>query len=380
MSYSITTNTRIIHLSDLHFGLRTVPTSDITSNIMELLSKLPNKDTIDYIAVTGDVFEDAIQYKRDEARSITRFINQLLRFCYIHNIVLIVLEGTDTHDHKQSRMFVTLNNERDKPIQLYYLETLQFLKIGELTFISIPDSIGSTQIIKHEVAKLLVENNCKKVNILLTHGMYTHHLDPKLHERYLDTLHNTEFYANVADLVLNGHIHPSSLVKNILTAGSFDRLRHGEEHPKGMWDISYDALTGEFTPTFVENKKAHLFITKQWLDEEVADVLTKAEILLNENVRLQTQHLRIIHHPTLNSRSITEWLKDKYPLLSIKCEAVKDKQVANVSVKVEDFLQIKKVSINKDTIVELLKQKMDTLNIPLLQQEKTLAVFEAYRG
>lgn len=380
MSSLITTNIRIIHLSDLHLGLRSVPSQDIADNTMGMLKKLPNKETIDIIAITGDVFEDAIQYKRDEARVITRFINQLLRYCYVHNIILIVLEGTDTHDHHQSKMFVTLNNERDKPIELYYLDSVQFLKIAGLSIIAIPDSVGSTQLIKHQVAGLLAENNCNHVNLAFTHGMYKHHLDVKLHERFLDTLHDTAFYTSISDLTLNGHIHPPSLVENILTAGSFDRLRHGEEHPKGLWDITYYPDSGEYRPTFIENTNAHLFITKQWLDLEVGDVLAQAETLLNNNPRLQTQHLRIIHHPTLSSRSMTEWLKDKYPALNIKCEAIKDKEKASVSVRVDDFLQIKKTPINRDTIVELMKARMERLALTPEQQEKVLLTFEPYRG
>lgn len=375
-----TTNKRVIHLSDLHLGLKTVPTQDIVDNIMGMIKKLPKKDTIDIIAITGDVFEDAIQYKRDEARIITRFINQLLRFCYIHNIILVVLEGTDTHDHHQSKMFVTLNNERDKPIELYYLDNVQFLKIAGLTVLAIPDSVGSTQLIKHQVATLLAENHCKRVDLAFTHGMYTHHLDPKLHERYLDTLHETHFYNKTAALTLNGHIHPPSLVSNILTAGSFDRLRHGEEHAKGLWDITYYPESGEYTSLFVENINAHLFITHTWLDLDVGVVLSKAEQLLNDNTKLQSQHLRIIHHPTLSSRSISEWLKEKYPLLNIKCEINKEKEKASVSVRVDDFLQIKKTPINRDTIIELMKEKMNKLNLPKEQQDKVLLTFEPYRG
>jgi hypothetical protein len=203
---------------------------------------------------------------------MTRFVSKLLRYCYVHDIVLVVLEGTKLHDYNQSQIFVTINAEREHPAKLVYIDNITATTVLGLNIIGIPDSIrSSTQIIKREVAQLMAEGGVDKVHLMVTHGMYKHHLSPLLHERYVDELLDSDWFAQRADLIMNGHIHPTSLYKTILTAGSANRLTHGEEHPKGIWDITYKPAEGKFYPTFIENNSgdsstacAKCFFEESW--------------------------------------------------------------------------------------------------------------------
>lgn len=356
---------RIIHFSDLHGGHRQVPTTDLTEHLFEQLSGLKKKDTIDILVGSGDLFDQALAYKSPEARAMTRFASKLLRFCYVHDIFLVILEGTKLHDYNQSQIFLSLNKERDHPAKLYYFDNIAADNIAGLNVIAIPDSVrGSTQVVKREVAQLMADSGVDKVHLMFTHGMYKHHMAPILHERYIDELHDSEWYASRADLIMNGHIHPPSIFKTILTAGSANRLTHGEEHAKGIWDILYRPAEGKFYPTFVENKKAHRFDTISCLSEDIAEVLRTIEQYVLDNPALETAHLRVHHAKGLHSTPVMEWVRDRFPKLTLKCEVsptLKAKEVDAVMDKVTEFSKITTVPINRKTLPSLLENKFSRM-------------------
>ena len=67
-----------------------------------------------------------------------------------------------------------------------------------------------------------------------------------------------------------GHVHKRSTYKKIEVAGSFDRLAHGEEEPKGFLDVTYYSEDNRVVK-FVENKDAEVYtsitLTKNWINK-----------------------------------------------------------------------------------------------------------------
>ncbi|MDY2700759.1 MAG: hypothetical protein SOV61_14620, partial [Lachnospiraceae bacterium] len=60
-------------------------------------------------------------------------------------------------------------------------------------------------------------------------------------------------------LIIMGHIHTPSKRQNCYYCGSFERMSHGEEEPKGFF--TFDNSSGQWKGTFIEDKSANKFIS-----------------------------------------------------------------------------------------------------------------------
>lgn len=252
---------RTLSLSDVHLGTNIGTTPHILKNLRNLLSEAALQE-INLLCIVGDYW-DEVQLLPDANVILIKIeIVRLLKICKKRDIVLRVLEGTKSHDRGQSKLFETLNEITGINADLRYVDTLSIEfndKLG-ITILYVPDEWRSdNETTKQEVIELLDQNNLEQVDFTLLHGCMPYQAPKGIKSI---PVHDPDFYLSITrKYVYIGHVHLSSVYDRILANGSFDRLSHNEESPKGMWYTECD-LDG-FTDTikFIENKNASIFKT-----------------------------------------------------------------------------------------------------------------------
>jgi hypothetical protein len=268
-------------ISDLHLGHRHTSTEHIINNVKQWLLDVYVEYPINALFIAGDLFDGLLDYPSIDAFNTTLFANWLLDWCYSHEIILRVLEGTPSHDWKQSKIFNTLLHIKKYNFDSgrIYIDDLSIEYISKYNkwILYVPDEWRSdTETTLKEVKTLLTNNNLEKIDIAIMHGQFGYQIPNLLNNKIL---HNEYAYLSIVKNFINiGHVHTYSVYKNIIASGSFDRLAHGEENPKGgvICYIGEDISWHKFIPN--NNTKIYITIDVSGLD------LNKSNQLISDSL------------------------------------------------------------------------------------------------
>src|ERR1700739_1745074 len=98
-----TSKLNIASISDVHLGASRTPTTGILKNLRAAFPDNEETAQLDLICFVGDVFDTLLTLNYDDLVAIKLWINDFLRLCAKHDIVVYVLEGTPSHDWWQSQ-------------------------------------------------------------------------------------------------------------------------------------------------------------------------------------------------------------------------------------------------------------------------------------
>ena len=263
-------------ISDTHLVHRRTPTTHIVNNIKSYVLNEANTD-VDVIYIAGDLFDRSFDVGNEEYLVVLDFLKYLLDYCHEFNIMLRVLEGTPSHDWKQPRTLIELNNIRETPIDLKYYNVLDIEYNEKLDryVLYIPDEYTNDHaVIEKEVAERMREHGITQVDTAILHGQTLHQIagipnfKPLAYdENYLMSV--------VKGFTHIGHVHRQSLYQRVSAQGSFDRLAHGEEEDKGY------VIVEDGVRTFIKNPNAFIYKT----------------LKLTKNDNLQTLDKKINNYP-----------------------------------------------------------------------------------
>lgn len=345
---------RIASISDIHLGHPRNPTRDIIENLKLAFPDNAETAQLDLIVLGGDVFDDLLSLPREEVLDIDFWILDLLRLCKKHDILLYVLEGTPSHDWKQSQRFEAINTMAKVGAALKYVTTLsiEYIERFNLNLLFVPDEWESTtEKTLAQVRELMQARDLEQVDYAFMHGQFEYQLP----EFVKAQKHSSEAYlALVKHLIFIGHVHRHSSFERIIAQGSFDRLAHGEEEPKGHVRATIHA-DGTYQVTFVENVGAKIFKTincnAYGLDETLA-VIDAAMQSVPENA-----FVRIEGHETNPIFSTFEVLVRRYPLITwSKLVHKDDEEEKVVTLDMEDTYV--PITITRDNIETLLMERL----------------------
>ena len=251
---------RILEFADIHFCHRKTPTQLIIHNLNVLMPFDERMAKYDMIMIPGDVWDRLVSVPDPDVFLTKRWIVRLLTLCKRYDITLLVVEGTPSHDRKQSKWFEELNVSNNIHADLYYVDTLSivhFEKFG-IDVLCVPDEWNhETDDTWQEVTQLLSQRGLDKVDFCAMHGAFSYQLPAHVPA----PTHDMERYLGITRyLIFIGHIHRYSQYDRIFAAGSPDRLAHGEEEAKGILDATVNR-DGEYKVTFIENKGAMVYKT-----------------------------------------------------------------------------------------------------------------------
>lgn len=235
---------------------------------------------LDMIVIAGDLFDNLADFSSNETHLVNLWVSQLVRFCSTYNIVLRVLEGTPSHDWRQSKIIEVIIEVMKAPIDYKYIDVLHIERIEafNLTVLYIPDEWTPDALTTQQhVDQLFKEHRLSQVDIGIFHGMFPYQVEHIPNKKHC---HDEQYYLNKVQYVISiGHIHTHSRYDRIIAQGSFDRLRHNEEEPKGAVVITLDP-NGTYEAVFVENKLAKRYVTVTFKSMDIDKCSTKLDKLI----------------------------------------------------------------------------------------------------
>lgn len=268
---------RIAVASDIHLNHARNETSFILSNLRREFPDNEETGMLDIIVFAGDVFDGLLTVPEEEHIEISNWVADFLRMCKKRDITLIVLEGTPSHDRFQSQIFEVFNRTGKINADLLYVKTLSihYLKKFGINVLFVPDEWSETsEETLHQVKQLLTTHGLEKVDYAFMHGQFEYQLP----EVVKAPKHDSKEYLKIVDkLIFIGHVHVFSSLDRIFAQGSFDRLSHGEEGPKGHLRAVIRSRD-DYSVTFVENKGARIFKTIHCIGLDLSEILQQVEI------------------------------------------------------------------------------------------------------
>lgn len=303
-------------LSDLHLLHKRNRASDIINNLQIALPDNSETEELDIIYLAGDVFDGLATLPDSDVVEVDFWIASLLRRCKKRGIKLRVLDGTKSHDWYQSLRFETINTIMKLGADVKYIRDLsiEYMEEFNIHVLYVPDEWQpTTDKTLAQVKALLRAKGLDKVDYAIMHGQFEYQLPPHITAQK----HNSEAYLSIVrELIFIGHVHLHSRYDRIIAQGSFDRIAHGEEGPKGHVRATVYP-DGRRDIVFVENVGAKKFVSVDCvgltLEESLAKVETKVRGLPEGSfVRLianSDNPLLVNMEPLVRAHSSYTWSK-----------------------------------------------------------------------
>lgn len=363
-------------LSDIHTLNDSNETAYITQSLSVYFDDFSDKSkfkNLDIIFLAGDIFDYYKNTKDGEFVTVLIWMSRLMSFCQRHGIKLRVLEGTPSHDWKQSKNFEPL--ARSYPnLDYRYIEVLSIEQMEDLglSVLYVPDEWGgSAQECKKQVIELMRRHSLETVSIACMHGMFDFQI-PDIGEHPLK--HDSDWYQGIVERFINiGHDHVFKVSGRIIVQGSFDRIAHGEEGKKGGVICHIYPNRKDDVFEFVENKRARTYktVSVKGLDldkciEQVRKVLD--DVPAKSHVRISASE----GHPIF---TVFEQFRMNYPDLKFKRHKEKSKKPQQDLLRetIDISTHYVPVSITSDNIIDLVLKEIDESTQP---KDKELLISE----
>lgn len=350
---------RLASFSDVHLGHASTPTSLIIDNLYKAFPDNSETGELDLILLGGDLFESELHYSDPDIQLIEMWMFHFVSMCARRNIVFRILEGTFSHDRGQGFNF----DKIDKLLKLAgvnadfrYVRSIEVEKIESLgiSILYVPDytTVEMDRLWK-EVQEALQKAGVTSVDYANIHGAFTYQMPPIA--RVQAACHSMERYLSIVDnYIFTGHIHLSSVYERILSNGSFDRLSHGEEEPKGHWR-AHIRKSGKDDFVFQENPGAKLYKSVAVSGLDVDDAMGRVNALAD--TLPDGSAIRIVADKGEPILHAIGKLRRQYPLLQWSSKAVDVKDVQK-SLLVDTRGDFKETPITSENIKELLMPRI----------------------
>lgn len=338
-------NVKAILTADWHLGHPRTMTIDTAYSIKKYLFPKLTKE-IDILFIAGDVFDGKLSMNSIDADIVIGLFIDIFNICFINDIIIRIVRGTYSHDQHQLRFITKLFNKSQVPVDFKAIDTLSIEHIDKLNIdvAYMPDNLpysSKNEVLDH-LRTLFFTTGINKVDYVIFHGEFDHlNFGPDRDNAYSVD----DFKPLCSGLVLSGHEHKPCRHGNIIYAGSFNRLAHGEEEAKGFW------LIDGVKTSFVENEDAVKYITVDYSGEINLETLLKRHLELIKSYNGKDGFLRVI---------ISD-IHLKQTLVSFHRESC-----SNIKLTFKNILQ--KTDVNNSFLIEKLNRKNDgELEIPSIK-------------
>lgn len=340
-------------LSDIHLGNTKNTTKQITDHLYAFFEYYQVElESIDCVFLSGDVYDKLLYYPSQEALIALKWLVDLANWCGRRKKKLRILEGTPSHDWKQCKVLETVIEETGIDVDFKYIDSVFVEHMSDLdTYVLyVPDEWKpTTRETVEDMKRVIREAGIVKPDMAIMHGQFRFQLPV-----YKDDLVfvEDEIISMVKGPIVIGHIHLPAAYKTIIVPGSFDRLAHGEEEPKG--GLIVDSKTKEYF--FLENKQATIFktVTFKRITDKSLERLDKIADSLPEG-----SHLRLKVPDDARILEFVDKLRKRYPHITLKKTRIKKKEDD-----VERLLTSKQlvgVELNENTLPSLVEKKLVAL-------------------
>lgn len=355
---------KILFISDIHLGHRKNHAQSMVGNLNKFFSCEKRFMGVDLVVLVGDVFDEALTLNSEHVAHIDAWVANVLRLCHKHNVKLRVLEGTPSHDRGQSERFTIINEiyaQHGLGVDLRHVNTLsiEYFEDWDINVLYVPDEWNhSTDTTLQEVRDLMRSKGLSQVDFACMHGTMDYQLPAHIKN---SPRHDSSAYsAMVRYMISIGHIHQFSVHDNIVAQGSFDRMCHGDEKPKGFISVEAEPR-GNYSVEFVENELARKYITVVCQHDEMEDNLRQLDFAVKDLcaqscVRVEAHHANAI-------LANMDLLSARWPALTWS-DLPRGKPDDNVEGALEDeSIEYQPVSVRRDNITELVMNRLKKLQL-----------------
>lgn len=375
---STISNQRIIRgrsASDLHFGVAHTPAAKIAHGLDRLVSNDKVFSECDLILYPGDITDRLLPQPSQEAQVARNWMDRNIELAEKHDTVIAVVEGTPMHDWYQSEYFVESNNIRGNKASLYYIKEVKIVYMEELgiNVLFVPDEAHDTcQLTEIAVREALHRAGLEQVDLTIIHGQFRHQYPEHLRDIGMD-FHDSDFYLSITKhFIFAGHVHTHSIYKRIVAQGSFERLHHGYEAPKGCvgFELNLDDPS-KSKVWFIENHDAMIYKTFHVKGDNLQYEADRIRLLASQQP--SGSFLRVkakSGHPIL---ALVKELKKELPMFNWTTDVEKEKKKAVKEI-IPAKIKRARISIRPENIAELLKDRLEVL--PENLQMDILSVLE----
>lgn len=361
---------KYIRINDIHTIHPRTPTAHISLNYHNQVLTEENKDC-DAFFIAGDIFEKLADPSSLDYLLTIEMLANTIEYCYQNDIVLRVLEGTPLHDWKQPKVMEKLNNTREHKADLKYFDALDIEYIARFDkyVLYIPDEwCNDHDVLETQIEDKLKEHNIQQVDIAIMHGMFVYQT---MGAPITSFCFEENYFLNlVKELIHIGHFHIKTQHDRIHAGPSFDRLKHGEEDPKG-----YHVITG-MDCKFIENKDAYVYTTISVGKKETLKSLDRKIQKFPEKsyIRLEMPS----DHPFNISFRDLVLRYYKYNMSKLIIDASESKPIANIVSDVESLISnFTSLSVNiKEVVYDNITSKNDLSDSAKKKLKAELEVFK----
>lgn len=363
-------------VSDIHLGHPVNKTSNIANNFKNFLTDYDEQlKGLEVLFIAGDTFDSCLSTYQEDYLLAMELLTYIINWCSEHNCKLRILEGTPSHDWKQVKVVYEILDKLKlsdtvNELDFKYIDKLSIETLNNKTILYIPDEWNDeAKKTYDDVVKLLKPYN-GKVDTIIMHGQFEYQIPLGLRSS-----HDEALYEELCNGYIHpGHIHTSSTHGKILAQGSFDRLAHSEEEPKGAYLVDGDKYE------FLVNQHAMLFLTYDLRDLD--DLQMAIELKTIDTMIPHGSALRFIVSSRTDFLYCSPTIKNILPNYRVKI-IVKDGDTTSslrTLTKEENLLvnsDIQSFEIRPDNIVELVHQELlqdldnhvnDTLTLPIVNR------------
>lgn len=321
----MTSNSDIVHITDIHLGFSQLSGKHVYDNLIDYL--YPHLEKCKLLLFSGDTFHTLLDFNHPAAKYVVLFLNDLFNISHTNNLAIRFLRGTYTHDRNQVSFINGIAKQHGNinfDIKCYDVLSLDFEKSLDLRMLYIPDDLGysSSNDCIADVHKLLNEYKWENVDVVVGHGYFKHVLPPGIPHLPACTFDMSQFTDICTKCVLFGHVHTPSITNleglPVIYGGSFERMNHGEEEAKGF--VTIDTSGDKWKYTFVENKNTILFKTYTSSIEQTDDIIIDfKEWITKQNLStINPNHIRVKHDNLEIRQLLGKIIKAEYPEYQVK--------------------------------------------------------------
>ena len=380
---------RILVLSDLHFGHKRIPGEHIYNNLKSIV--YPKLSTIDLVVFTGDTFHSLLDFNNDTSKYVILFLHELFYMSHQYHFGIRFLRGTFTHDRnqvqyiKQNAIRYFGNIKVDlKTYSDISLDT-ETIKKETIRCLYLPDDLpyNSQEDVLETVQHMLDAKKWEYVDIIFGHGYMAHVLAPGV--RGPKVLYTLEALSRICThLVVFGHVHTPSIKKykkiTGIYVGSFERMCHGEEEPKGYLIID----THDWKSTVYHNDHTLLFLTYRPVEDTTEKIVEGYKRWLDSR-HLSTDtvnYIRVIHSDPSIRSLLGTILKNEYT--QYRCvyssETSRTSKVEPIESRPVTGEESALIIPTEDNIVDLIASTISDKKLPTLSKERITALWNLQFG
>ncbi len=368
---------KILNVSDVHLGHHKTKTDYIISNLKSVIHYLIENENIDLLSIAGDLFDRRLWSDDSDIGLILSYIFELIQLCHKKKTSIRILKGTPSHDWNQLNLIKIIYENIGEKVDFKYFDdvAIEYNERLKKTILYIPDEWGMTaEYTFNYVKRLLKENNLSQVDLAIMHGMFDYQVASLPNMPFSKAVHKSSDYLSIVKYyIFVGHIHTFSSFERIIAEGSFDRLAHGEEEPKGCVLLNLDDDLSKCSFQFIENKNAKIYKTIEVKQKDINKALDYIEKQIYKYPK--DSYIRLM----VNKDSPLLSVYDKFVLKHLDYNFSKkiiDSKVNETKESLVKEFKKSNVTINDKNIHLILKNKLDNIQIESSLKNKALEMFD----